>query len=300
MVYSFAKWLLIFYIYCFIGWIWESLYVSVCSAKWVNRGFLHGPFLPIYGSGAVTILIFTLRFRDNVWLVFLVGMISATVLEYVTGVLMEKIFHVRYWDYTNESFNLNGHICLKCSLCWGLFSILLTLYIHKPVENMVMILDENVLDAILLVITSCFASDATISIREALNLKEFLMNLEANNEEFRKLQQRVEQVSDGIKEKSEVGLKALNGVYESLNEKYEFGKEITEKKKEAGKAVIMANIDKSKNLKAEAAAKLKSISKLNNRDYRRVNSLLKRNPSAFSRMHKEAFSKIMEITDDTE
>lgn len=298
MTYSFSQWLFIFYLYCFVGWIWESLYVSTYSAKWVNRGFMHGPFLPIYGSGAVSILLFTLHFKENVWLVALVGMLAATILEYCTGAAMEKMFHVRYWDYSNEKLNLNGHICLKCSLCWAFFSVILTFYLHAPVERMVLAINSNLLDFFVFLLTVYISSDMTISVREALNLKEFLMKLEANNEEFRKLQERVGRVSEGIKEKSEVGIKALNGVYESVNGVYESGKEITEKKKEAGKAAIMANIDKSKMLKDEVTAKLKSLSNLNNKDFRRVKSLLERNPSAASKMHYEAFKQVLGITED--
>lgn len=91
MIYTFSTWLFFFYFYCFLGWVWETCYVSVLKAKWVNRGFMRGPFLPIYGSGAVVVLIFTLPFRTNAGLVFLVGMTSATLLEYFTGVAMEKL-----------------------------------------------------------------------------------------------------------------------------------------------------------------------------------------------------------------
>ena len=73
MNYTFTTWLFFFYFYCFLGWVWETCYVSVCQAKWVNRGFLHGPFLPIYGSGAIVVLLFTLPFRTNAILVFFVG-----------------------------------------------------------------------------------------------------------------------------------------------------------------------------------------------------------------------------------
>ena len=94
------------------------------KGRWVNRGFLNGPFLPIYGFGAVTILISTMSVRDSVPLIFLLGMLGATVLEYVTGACMERMFHVRYWDYSNQKLNLNGHICLTSSLAWGIFSVL--------------------------------------------------------------------------------------------------------------------------------------------------------------------------------
>ena len=100
MYYNAGQWMLFFYIYCFLGWLWESTYVSVRRREWVNRGFMHGPFLPIYGSGAIVILFTTLAFRENLWMIYLLGMISATILEYFTGAAMEKLFHVRYWDYT--------------------------------------------------------------------------------------------------------------------------------------------------------------------------------------------------------
>ena len=84
-VYSLGQWLLFFFLYCFLGWVWESCYVSAKRRQWVNRGFLHGPMLPIYGTGAVIILLATIPVRDSLWLVFLLGMLAATALEYVTG-----------------------------------------------------------------------------------------------------------------------------------------------------------------------------------------------------------------------
>lgn len=130
--YAVSQWLIFFFIYCFLGWIWECCYVSVRKHKWVNRGFLHGPFLPIYGSGAIVILISTIAVKDIVPLVFLLGMVSSTILEFCTGCCMEKLFGVRYWDYSNLPLNFKGHICFFISLAWGAFSILLVCVIHKP------------------------------------------------------------------------------------------------------------------------------------------------------------------------
>ena len=131
--YTTGQWVLLFFFYCFCGWVWESCYVSACKRQWVNRGFLHGPLLPIYGSGAIIILFVTLPVEQDLRLVFLLGMIAATVLEYVTGAEMERLFKVRYWDYSHHRFNLNGHICLTSSLAWGFFSILLVRFIHPPI-----------------------------------------------------------------------------------------------------------------------------------------------------------------------
>ena len=117
--YTPAQWALFFFLYSFLGWIWESGYVSLREKRWMNRGFLNGPLLPIYGFGAVFILLFTLPVAANPLLVFLMGMAGATLLEYVTGSFLENTFHVRYWDYSMYRWNLHGHICLAASLCWG-------------------------------------------------------------------------------------------------------------------------------------------------------------------------------------
>lgn len=133
MSYSVLQWLLFFYIYCFIGWCFESAYVSLKKRRFVNRGFLKLPMLPIYGSGAIAILIVTIPVRDNLWLVWLFGMISATLLELVTGAVMELLFKVKYWDYSNQKFNYKGYICLSSSIAWGFLSLLLTEVIHEPI-----------------------------------------------------------------------------------------------------------------------------------------------------------------------
>ena len=98
-VYTVHQWVLLFYLYCFMGWIWESCYVSLKNHKWVNRGFLKGPLLPIYGSGAIVVLISTLVVQKNLVLVFIIGMIAATILEYITGALMEKLFQLTLCKY---------------------------------------------------------------------------------------------------------------------------------------------------------------------------------------------------------
>ena len=152
--YTVSQWLIFFFIYCFLGWVWECCYVSVRKRKWVNRGFLHGPFLPIYGSGAIVILISTIAVKDIVPLVFLFGMVSSTILEFCTGCCMEKLFGVRYWDYSNLPLNFKGHICFFISLAWGAFSILLVCVIHKPIEAVVLMIPKTIADIIAVLFTS--------------------------------------------------------------------------------------------------------------------------------------------------
>ena len=113
--YTLQQWILYFYVYCFLGWIFESCYVSFRKKEWVNRGFLHGPFLPIYGSGAVMMLFVSEPFKDNLILTYFAGVLGATLLELVTGAVMEDLLKVRYWDYSNQKFNYKGYICLSSS-----------------------------------------------------------------------------------------------------------------------------------------------------------------------------------------
>lgn len=108
--YSFIQWLLFFYIYCFVGWCIESTIVSVDSRKFVNRGFVRGPVLPIYGFGAIVILFVTIPVKESPVLVYVLGAIGTTILEYITGWLMERMFKMKYWDYSDCKFNLKGYI----------------------------------------------------------------------------------------------------------------------------------------------------------------------------------------------
>ena len=191
-VYTTGQWVLLFFFYCFCGWVWESCYVSLCQRRWVNRGFLHGPLLPIYGSGAILILFVTLPVEDSLVLIWLLGMLAATALEYVVGAAMEKIFRVRYWDYSKHRFNLNGHICLSSSIAWGFFSILLVRFLHPPVGRLLGDIPSWCVDPLALVLTVAFTVDVVRSVQAALDLREMLTKLTEENEDLRRLAKRAE------------------------------------------------------------------------------------------------------------
>lgn len=190
--YTLSQWILFFFFYCFCGWLWESCYVSVRQRQWVNRGFLHGPLLPIYGSGALIILLATISVQQNLFLIFLLGMIAATILEYFTGAAMERLFQVRYWDYSSQPFNLNGHICLFCSLGWGVFSVLLVHFVHPPVARLIVRIPTLVSECMALGLTIYTTADAVQSFNAAMNLREMLESLAESNEEIRRIQKRAE------------------------------------------------------------------------------------------------------------
>lgn len=198
--YYLPQWVLFFFIYSFIGWVWESCYVSVRKRRWVNRGFMHGPMLPLYGSGAIVVLVSTIGVRENAALIFLLGMMAATVLEYFTGAAMERLFHVRYWDYSNQKLNLHGYICVTSSLCWGFFSVLLVRVVHVPVETAVLRIPLTVSEGAALVLSVAAAVDLTQSFNEAMDLKRILSQLEESREQIRKLQKKLKVAAEDAKE----------------------------------------------------------------------------------------------------
>ena len=199
--YNLSQWVLFFFLYSFLGWIWESCYVSVRKHRWVNRGFMHGPMLPLYGSGAMVVLIVTIPVRDNILLVFLMGMIGATILEYFTGITMERLFHVRYWDYRNLKVNVRGYLCPLASWCWGAFSSLMVKVVHIPFEHMVLLIPVTIADILAFVLTIAAAVDFTQSFNEAMDMKRILVQLEASKEQIQKMQERLKDASEEMQDR---------------------------------------------------------------------------------------------------
>lgn len=176
--YHFREWLSFFYFYCIFGWCFESSYVSVKERHPTNRGFLRGPWLPLYGSGAILVLWLTLPFQETPALVYVVGALGATVLEYATGETMVRLFKVRYWDYSNQKFQYRGHICLTSSIAWGFLSLLMVYVVHKPVEQFIFWMHEEVVSVLTFGITVCIVYDFSSEFRKAMDLRELLIQAE--------------------------------------------------------------------------------------------------------------------------
>ena len=108
-----------FVIYSIAGWILESTVRSVIEKKIINTGFLIGPFCPIYGIGCIIILLFLERFKEQTIILFGICVLVLSTWEYFVGFILEKIFHTKYWDYSEQRFNIKGRVCLTNSICWG-------------------------------------------------------------------------------------------------------------------------------------------------------------------------------------
>lgn len=189
--YTIAQWLLFFFFYCFFGWCFESAYVSGKQGRFVNRGFMNGPLLPIYGSGAVMMLVVSSPFRDNLVATYFAGVAGATVLEFVTGSVMEALFHVRYWDYSNQRFQYKGHICLSSSIAWGFLTLLLTQVLHKPVEQFICGFSERTAVIAASVIGTLALIDFVLSFRAAFELRALLSKLERARQEVEKAKEEL-------------------------------------------------------------------------------------------------------------
>ena len=176
--YHFREWLSFFYFYCIFGWCFESAYVSVKDRHLTNRGFLRGPWLPLYGSGAILVLWLTLPFQKTPVLVYVVGALGATVLEYVTGETMVRWFRVRYWDYSDQRFQYQGHICLSSSIAWGFLSLLMVYVVHQPVERFIFWMHEEVVSVLTFGITVCIVYDFSNAFRKAMDLRAVLIQAE--------------------------------------------------------------------------------------------------------------------------
>ncbi len=112
-----------FFLYSFLGWCSEVIFATLKTGKFVNRGFLNGPVCPIYGTGVVLLLLCLMPLKKYPWAVFFVSVILCSALEFLTGFVLEKIFHKKWWDYSNRKFNIGGFICPEMSLLWGIAAI---------------------------------------------------------------------------------------------------------------------------------------------------------------------------------
>ena len=123
MEYTLYQLLWFFLVYSFLGWLLETAAAAARKGKLLNRGFLNAPFSPVYGEAAVLFAVFLPELKSAPFFLFVGGMLLATALELVTGALLERIFGQKWWDYSQEPWNFNGHICLKYSLVWGLLAL---------------------------------------------------------------------------------------------------------------------------------------------------------------------------------
>ena len=180
---EFLKLFLLFLIYSIIGWLMESALVSFQSSKLINRGFLIGPYCPIYGFGGLIITLYLTQYKDNLFTVFFLAIIVCSILEYFTSYLMEKIFKARWWDYSEEKFNLNGRICGKNALAFGFVSIILLYIINPFIEKQVSYIPNNILMIIAIISLIIFTTDTVFSCNVIAKLRNTAASISATTKD---------------------------------------------------------------------------------------------------------------------
>ena len=250
MQFHFNSWLVYFYFYCIFGWVFESTYVSLRTHKLTNRGFMKGPWLPLYGSGAILVLLVTLPYADHPVGVYFAGMIAATILEYVTGVVMVKLFKVRYWDYSYKRIQFQGHICLSSSLAWGGLSLLMVYVIHPPIVKFIDMWNENVVNILTFIVTICMAYDFANAFREAMDLRALIIQAEELKKRMEEVvaekreafaetvEERREQFAQSVAESKEQLAESRERLAESLDERKEkFAETVSETRERIAESV---------------------------------------------------------------
>lgn len=170
-----------FAFYAFLGWIMETLYATKKQHEFVNRGFLTGPFCPIYGLGGLLVehtfaaleKISTSTLSTTLSGI-LFSIVLVTVLEYATGAVLEIIFHKKWWDYSNESFNLRGYICLKFSVLWGLVAYAFMQAVQPIFQHLTLQLTPQIQESMTLILLAYFFVDTTKTIFELVDLRHVI------------------------------------------------------------------------------------------------------------------------------
>lgn len=154
-MYQFLYYFALYLFYSCCGWLMEIICCSIVNKKFTDRGFLIGPYCPIYGWASISMIFFLGKYHNDPITLFCMAVIICSVLEYFTSYIMENLFHARWWDYSHRKFNLNGRICLENSLLFGALGFLLIKYINPNVEYLLNMIPQNyfvILTSILLVL----------------------------------------------------------------------------------------------------------------------------------------------------
>lgn len=282
-----------FIIYAFLGWCTEVAYKAVTVGQFVNRGFLNGPVCPIYGFGMVFVIWALTPVVDNAFLLFAGGFIITTALEWLTGFVLEKLFHAKWWDYSGEPFNIKGYVCLKFSILWALACMLIMNVIHPLIAAAVAIVPVFIGKIIAGISLAALAADSVLTVNTVTKLNRQLRHLSELGAAMRSISDEIgenifESVSD-INERNERVKALIEEHAREQREKIEKrGEEIRRQIEEHGQEItaqIFAQIEAAEKIKAE-------YEKIEQERHFGYGRLLRAFPDIEHRRHKESLEKI--------
>lgn len=206
-----VKILMYFIIYSFFGWVMESVIKTWIQKKPVNSGFLYGPFCPIYGFGAIIMFLFLQGFKERPLLLFIIAFFVLSLWEYIVGWALEKIFHTKYWDYTENKFNIKGRVCLMNSLFWGFLGVIFIRYMHPYIMERVDVINETELIILTIILTVIMTIDAIVS---AIKVNDISISLEKLKEITETIKVKIEEL-----DKKQINKESIQQAIEDLKYK---------------------------------------------------------------------------------
>lgn len=300
---SFYEVLWIFIIYAFIGWCTEVSYAALDRGIFVNRGFLNGPYCPIYGVGVFLVVVILTPLKENLIVLYVGSFFLTSVLEFLTGLILEKVFHNKWWDYSDKPYNIKGYVCLKFSIFWGFACTFIMLIIHPVIYAFIQYMPKMIGTILISMLMCIFAADCWVTVATIL---KFNKRLQAIDE----IAEKIHVVSD------QIGENIYENVTEVIEKKEEFTEnheelvnEIAEKKtamierKENVKESISNNIADRKLIINENIEELKAQLKYLNEQYQNLleekkfgfDRLLKAFPDMKSKEHDEVLRSMKNI-----
>lgn len=257
----------IFVIYAFLGWCTEVAYAALETGKFVNRGFLNGPVCPVYGCGVLVVIVVLTPLKESFLILFIGSVLLTSVIEFITGFLLEKLFHNQWWDYSNQPFNICGYVCLKFSLLWGIACTLIMDVIHPTIYKLIQVVPKLPGTIVLGILCIIFAVDLVITISTILKFNEHLKLLD-------ELGAKIKVVSN------EIGENIYEGVTTVLEKSDDFKENISN---------VKSTFSERKEEHSQLQAKYKELLERHNKGEKR---LMKAFPDMKAKGHEEAYNKL--------
>ena len=288
--------ILYFFVYGFLGWCTEVAYATVKQKKFVNRGFLNGPICPVYGIGVGTVVILLGSKQWGLAVLYIVSTVLVTAIEGVTGYLMDKLFHHKWWDYSNQPFNIGGYVCLIFSLAWGVACVIIVRVIHPVIQEGIELIPYRLRLVLITVFGTAGIADLYVTTAGILKLNKKLEAMEKIAAELREISDKLgENIHENVMETMEISEErkkqwdtTVSGLRERWDHALEEQKDHLEEQKDRMEEQ-MARIAELRSKRAELKSRYAELAGRSSRVTRR---LLGAFPGMESRLHKEILNEL--------
>ena len=209
---------LYFFVYGFLGWCTEVAFAAWKEHRFVNRGFLNGPICPVYGIGVTLVVHFLSPYRSNLIILYITSTILVTALEWLTGFILERVFHNKWWDYSNMPLNLNGYVCLLFSLIWGVACVLIVDFIHPVIHKLLLYIPVIVGVIILIILGIGMFADLYVTASGILKINKRLAAMQEIADELHEISDKI---GENIYKNTIAAMETQDAIKDSVTEKQE-------------------------------------------------------------------------------